>query len=254
MPTTVITNWGDALMTGLASGVAMFMAAIPKVIGALFILLIGWLISLALASLATNVLRKAGFDRLAERTGLSRFFQQVGINTDASGVIGKFVYWFFFLISLAVAIETLDIPAVNAVINAFLLWLPNLAVALVVLLIAYLIAGPIAGLVRGAVASAGVTNPGLFGGLAKAAIWIFAIVIAANQVQIADTLVNTLFIGFVAATALALGLAFGLGGRETASLLLRHWYQSAGGPTMTYNPNPVEPQRREPPEEPRRIA
>jgi hypothetical protein len=58
-------------------------------------------------------------------------------------------------------------------------------------------------------------------------VWGFAIVVAANQVGIAATLVNTLFMGFVGALALALGLAFGLGGRDTASEIVRNWYQAS---------------------------
>jgi hypothetical protein len=56
------------------------------------------------------------------------------------------------------------------------------------------------------------------------AVWVFGLVVAANQVGIASTLVNTLFMGFVAAAALALGLAFGLGGRDTAAQIVRNWY------------------------------
>ena len=254
MPTGVVTDWGQAIMTAIAGAVALFLGAIPKIIGALLILLVGWLISRVLGGLVASVLRGTGFDHLAERTGLSRFFDELGFTTDASGVMGKLVYWFFFLITLAVAVEALDIPAVNAVINAFLLWLPSLAVAVIVLLIAQLIAGPLAAIVRATMAEAGVANPRLFSDLTKVAIWLFAIVIAANAVQIGATLVNAIFIGFVAALTLAVGLAFGLGGRDTAALLVRRWYGQAEQSTPSRAP--VEPTRpeTEPPEEPRRVA
>lgn len=61
--------------------------------------------------------------------------------------------------------------------------------------------------------------------MARVAIWGFGIIIAINQIGIATTLVNTLFMGFVGALALALGLAFGLGGRDTAGEVVREWYQ-----------------------------
>ena len=53
----------------------------------------------------------------------------------------------------------------------------------------------------------------------------FAVIIAVNQIGIAATLINTLFGGIVFALALALGLAFGLGGRETAARMWQGWYQ-----------------------------
>jgi hypothetical protein len=81
--------------------------------------------------------------------------------------------------------------------------------------------------VRGATAQAGLGNPDLLGNIARVAVWVFAIVVAVNQIGIASTLVNTLFMGMVGALALGLGLAFGLGGRETAGEIVANWYRSA---------------------------
>ena len=63
--------------------------------------------------------------------------------------------------------------------------------------------------------------------VAKAAEWIFAIVVAVNQIGVATTLVNTLFMGVVGAAAIALGLAFGLGGQGTARQIVNDWYARA---------------------------
>jgi hypothetical protein len=61
--------------------------------------------------------------------------------------------------------------------------------------------------------------------VASGLVWAFAIVVAVNQIGIATALVNTLFMAVVGAVALALGLAFGLGGRETAGQIVQSWYQ-----------------------------
>jgi hypothetical protein len=61
--------------------------------------------------------------------------------------------------------------------------------------------------------------------IARAAIWGFGIVVAVNQIGVAQTLVNTLFMGLIGALALALGLAFGLGGRDTAGQIVDNWYR-----------------------------
>ena len=52
-------------------------------------------------------------------------------------------------------------------------------------------------------------------------------IVAINQIGIAANLVNTLFIGVVAAVALAFGLAFGLGGRDVAAQLTQRWYEQS---------------------------
>ena len=98
-------------------------------------------------------------------------------------------------------------------------------VALVVLVIGGLLANAASALVRGATSEAGLSNPQRLGRIASVAIWAFAIVIAVNQIGIAATLVNTLFMGVVGAVSLAAAIAFGLGGKDTAAQIVKKWYE-----------------------------
>jgi Conserved TM helix len=199
----------------------------PEVLGFAVILIIGWIIASALAAAvaAIFILRTVKFNDLAERAGISGFVQKMGVHTEAAGFLAQLVKWFVRLIVLVTAFDALGVPAVSQVLQQILLFLPNLIVALVVLVIAGLAANALAGLVRGATAESGLGNPDLLASIAKVAVWAFAIVIAANQLGIATTLINTLFMATVGPLALALGLAFGLGGRDTAAEIVRGWYQ-----------------------------
>jgi hypothetical protein len=221
---STVTSWGEAVMTSGAAALAMFLGAIPRVIGFLLILLIGWLIAAALAKATAALLRALRFNDLARRSGLADFFQRMGLQTDAAGALATIVKWFVRLIVLVVAFDALGLPAVSAVLSQLLMWLPNLVVALVVLVITGLAADALSSLVRGGSSEAGLSNPDLLAGIARVSVWVFGVVVAVNQIGIATTLVNTLFMGFVGALALALGLSFGLGGRDTAAEIVRSWY------------------------------
>jgi len=225
MLTTPVTSWADALLTSLAAGLAILFAAIPKLLGFAIILIVGWLIASAVAAAVAAVLRSVRFNDVARRSGFSDFVEKMGIKRDASGFLADLVKWFVRLIVLVSAFDALGLPAVSQVLQQLLLWLPNLAVALVILVIAGLVANALASLIRGATAEAGLGNPDLLATIARVAVWGFAIVVAVNQIGIATTLVNTLFMGLVGALALALGLAFGLGGRETAGQIVASWYR-----------------------------
>src|SRR4051812_2103814 len=225
MPTTPVTSWGEAVMTSLAAALAMFMAAIPKVIGFLVILIIGWLIAAALAKAVAGLLRAVKFNDLARKSGFTDFVQNMGMQTDAAGALATIAKWFVRLIVLVVAFDALGLPAVSEVLQQLLLWLPNLVVALVVLVLAGLAANALSSLVRGASAEAGLSNPAMLATIARVTVWAFGIVVAVNQIGIARELVNTLFMGFIAALAWALGLAFGLGGRDTAGEIVQTWYR-----------------------------
>ncbi len=229
MTTTTVYDWGQAVMTSVAAALALFLGAIPKIIGFLAILIIGWMIAGALTGLMARLLRSVRFNELAERSGISAFVRNMGVRTDASGMLATVVNWFLRLIVLVVAFDALGLPAVSQVLQQFLMWLPNLFVALVVLVVAGLAANALHALVRGATAEAGFGNADLLATIARVAVWAFAIVVAVNQIGIASTLVNTLFMGVVAALALGFGLAFGLGGRDTASEIVRGWYHASRG-------------------------
>src|SRR5512133_1237378 len=223
--TGTVTNWGAAIMTSLTAALSLFLAAIPRIIGFVVILLIGWLIAGVLAAAVAALLRAVRFNDLAQRSGISGFVQNMGIRRDAAGVLADIVKWFVRLIVLVVAFDALGLPAVSAVLQQFLLWIPNLVVAVVILVLTGLAANAVGDLVRGATAQAGFDNPDLFATIARVAIWGFGIVVAVNQIGVAQTLVNTLFMGLIGALALAIGLAFGLGGRDTAGQIVQNWYR-----------------------------
>lgn len=220
-----ISNWGAAMIASFTDAMSLFFSAIPRVLAALVILVIGWIVAAWIAKGIAALLRSVRFNELSERSGFSGFVQNMGVKTDAAGFLALLVKWFVRLIVLVVAFDALGLPAVSDVLRQLLLWLPNLVVALVVLVIGGLAANALSSLIRGATAKAGFTNPQLLEKVAYVAVWAFAVVVAVNQLGIAQTLVNTLFMALVGSAALAMGLAFGLGGRDTAGEIVRGWYR-----------------------------
>ena len=219
-----VQDWSEAVLTSLAGAMAMIFSAIPKVLAFAVILVVGWFVAGLIARLAGGLLRRVRFNELATRSGFAGFVGNIGVQTDAAGFLADLAKWFIRLIVLVVAFDALGLPAVSDVLRQLLLWLPNLAVGLVVLVIGGLLANAAAGLVRGATTSAGFRHPQLMANVARGGVWVFAIIIAVNQLGIAQTLVNTLFMGAVALAVLALGLSFGLGGRDVAARILERWY------------------------------
>src|SRR5438093_4860790 len=221
---TPITDWGVAFMTSMAAALALLLSGIPKVIGFVLILIVGWIIAGIVGRAVTRLLRAIDFERVAERTGLRGFVRQMGVTMTPSAVVGALASWLIKLVAVVVAFDTLGLPAVSQALQSLLLWLPNLVVAIAVLVLAGLAANALSRVVRGATAEAGFTNPDLLATITSAAIWGFGLVIAINQIGVATNLVTILFAGLVATVALAFGLAFGLGGRETAAQILSDWY------------------------------
>src|SRR6266568_1816200 len=222
-PITTITDWGQALLSSFTTAFALIFAFIPKLIGFLVIILVGWLIAMALGKAVTLLLRKVGFDNFSNRIGLTRFEQRMGIRLDPADFLGRIVFWLIILVFLVPAFDTLGLTSVNNILNALIAYIPNVFVAILILFLGVLLATVVADIVRGATATARIGNPNVFAEISRWAIILFATLMALTQLQIATALVIELFGAIVFGTALAFGLAFGLGGRDAA----KRWIESS---------------------------
>jgi small-conductance mechanosensitive channel len=224
---TATPSFTDALMASFRDAFSMILSAIPRILGFIVIVAIGWFVSSMLARGVTRLLRVIRFDELMQKSGLADFMTKMGTGTDSAGIVSGLVKWLVRIVVLLVAFDVLGLPAVSDVMRQLLLWLPNLVVAIFVLFIGGIAARTLGNIVRGATAEAGFANPETLANITRTTVWAFAIVVAINQLGIATNLINTLFTGFVGALAIALGLAFGLGGRDLASRTLENWYDQA---------------------------
>jgi len=224
---TVTPSFTETLMASFRDAFSMILSAIPRILGFIVVVAIGWFVSTILARAVTGLLRAIRFDELARKSGLADFLAKMSTGTDSAGVVAGLVKWLVRIVVLLVAFDVLGLPAVSDVMRQLLLWLPNLVVAIFVLFIGGIAARALGNIVRGATAESGFSNPETLANVVRTAVWAFAIVVAINQLGIATNLINTLFTGFVGALAVALGLAFGLGGRDLASRTLENWYDQA---------------------------
>lgn len=225
-----VTSWGTAVLTAFANALDLFLTFIPKLFGFLVILIVGLIVASLVAKGITALLRKTGFDRMADRIGITRVERSMHTRLDAAGVLGKVAYWFVLLIFLIPAVDALGLTTVSTILNQIIAFIPNVFVALLVLFLGTLLATFIADALRSAISRTSIGNPGILAGIAKWTIIGFAALIALEQLQIAPALFNELFAAVVGAAALAFALAFGLGGQDAA----RRWL-SRGDDTMPTN-------------------
>jgi hypothetical protein len=247
-----VQNWGDAVLISITDALRNFLGFLPALVGAILILTLGWILSGILAGVVERLLKTVGFERASETAGIAAFVRRSGSGWTASKVVAEIVKWFIRLVAIQAAAQILGMGQITQIINSILLFLPNLVVALAIVVLGAFIANFVSGLVRGTVGEMGFSNPDLIASVARYAIIVFAVVAAVDQLGIAETVVNTLLIGTVAAVALALGLAFGLGGQQTAAQIAQGWYeqgrkasqkvaQAAGDATATSAQRPRAP-------------
>ncbi len=225
-PISGIRDTSEAIYYSLYNALNRFISFLPALIGALLIVVIGWFISGFIANLIERGLKAVGLEAAVERSGIGEFVHRSGTTMTTSGIIAALIKYSIFLIFVQAAANVLGIPQITDITNRIILFIPNVIVAMAIIVIGSFIAQFLAGLVRSSVSELGVGNPNLLAKLTQYAIIGFAVVAAIDQLGIAEMLVNTLLIGLIGAIALALGLAFGLGGREVAAEITQKWYQS----------------------------
>lgn len=211
-----LATWSDILVQSLEILWTAFVGFLPRIIGALVVLIVGWLIAASLGMLVARIIRAIKLDELVEKLDLKKSAKRAGIDLSISGLVGWIVKWFLILTFFISAIDILGWSEVNDFLRDVVLYLPNVAVAVLILLAGFVLGKFIHDVVDGAVRTAKVNGADFFAGIAKWAIFVFAGAAALVQLGIAASVVEILLTGLVAMLSIAGGLAFGLGGRDAA--------------------------------------
>lgn len=219
----VFTTWMGILnesFQSLLSGLVLF---IPNLVIAAVLFIIGWLIGIGLERVVKQVVDALRLDAVLKAAGVERVIERAGYDLSLGTALGVLVKWFVIVVFLVASLDILHLGSVNAfLIEVVLGYLPQVIGAVLILLVAAIVADTVQRMVSGAARAADLQSANLMGSVARYSIWIFAILAALAQLQVATAFVQTLFTGVVIAVSLAIGLAFGLGGQVAAARYLEH--------------------------------
>lgn len=216
-----VQTWGETISISLVDFWVKIINFIPVFIGAMLIFLLGIIVASVFGKIIERFVKVLHVDQAIDRINVGEKLKKHGIEIQLSGFLGKLAQWFLILVFLMAATDILGLKQVTSFLNSTLLYLPNVVVATIILTIAFLLGNVAYVIVRGSTKAAGVMNATFLAKIIKWAIIIFGLLAALIQLGIATSLVNTIFTGLIAALSLASGLAFGLGGRDEAALILK---------------------------------
>jgi hypothetical protein len=213
-------SWNELIAEPVRQMLTKILNFLPVLLGALLILIVGWIIAKAIRRLVNWLLVTARFDALAEKTGISEVLSKGNLTVSAREVISGLVYWLIIIMVLVMAVDALGLPKASDVLSSLFAFVPKVIVAILVLIVAMFLASFVSGIVRTAAGNANLPSPELIAGISRWAIIIFAATIAMEQLGIAPLLVGTAFNIILGGVVLALALAFGLGGKDAAAKYL----------------------------------
>lgn len=192
----------------------------PKLFLAVLLFVVFLLIGATLNAVVSRFVSALRIDGLLAKSGFDVALQRAGITLNTGHFIGALVKWFFILTGLLIASNLLELNQVADFLTQIIYYIPSIVVAAVILVIGMIVADFAGKVITSTMTASGLHTGAFAGKVAKWAVFIFALIAALDQLGVAQTFINTLYIGIVAMIAIGGGLAFGLGGKEHASDLI----------------------------------
>ncbi len=189
---------------------------LPNLLSSVLIFILGVLLSLVLKAIFLRFLRAVKIDKISTKSGIVEALQKGGIKEPISLILSKLIGWLTIISFTFLSLRSLNVPAIEQILERFILYLPNILAAMVILFFGYLLSNFLGRTALIAAVNAGIKFSGLIGKLVKLTIFLLALTMALEQLGIGrGTIVITFAIVF-GGIILALAIAFGLGGRDIA--------------------------------------
>ena len=199
------------LSDGLENAGETILSFLPRLIGALVILIVGWLVARLIHKAFQRLLKAVGLDTLLERAGLSERLQAAGYT--ATDLAARAIYWIALLVVFLLTAEALDVKYLSDILTGLIGYLPLVVVAIVIVIVAAAVGAFLAEL------STPWSQERHIRWLPAAARWVMiglGIFVALNTLNIGEEIVNTLFMAVVGTVGATLVIAFGVGGISAA--------------------------------------
>ena len=199
---------------------------LPALVGALVILLLGWLVAKILKAALIKLLVAVRFEKFGERSGLSKFLSRGDIKHSLADILGAVFFWIIFLFFIDLAVDVLELSLIEDLINSIISFIPNLIAAVLIIIIGMFLSSFFKGVVKVAASSYDLAHRELLAKIVQYLIIFFTLAIALEQLGVAtQILVNSVLI-IVGAIAFGLALAFGLGSKDVAGKIVNKMLES----------------------------
>ncbi len=189
---------------------------IPAIVGAIVILIVGWLLAKLLESVVVRVLKAIHLDTASDKAGIANVLAQGDIKLTLSELIGAVIYWLVALVVIATALGTLNLTVASELISRLVEYVPNILAAIFILIIGAFLGNFVSTVVRTAASNAGIEGAKLLSKMTQTVIIIFAVVVAIEQLKIASALIVLSVNIILISIGIGLALAFGLGCKDIA--------------------------------------
>lgn len=209
--------------------------ALPAIFTAVAILIVAYFVGRFIADLVTSILTNLGFNNIFTILGLTTPSRRIVVSTESttppipsrtpSEIAGIVALVGIMLFATVAAVNILNIPALTALVSGIVIIFGRILAGLVIFAIGLFLAN----LAFNIITSSGDRQAQILGQVARIAIITLVSAMALQQIGVASDIVNLAFGLLLGAIAVAIALAFGLGGRDIAREQVQEWLNSFKG-------------------------
>lgn len=218
------STWKEVFFSSFASFLNAIVQMLPALIGALILLLLGWIVAKSISFVVLKLLRKVKFDQLAEKPPLAEYFEQAKLQTEPSKIIQKVIYWSIYLLFIITAAETLGLKMVSAEISKLVAYLPRLFSALLIFGIGVYLITFVRDFIRAATASLGMSTGKFISGSVFSLLLMLLMLTTLKQAGIDTDILTTNLTLILGALFFSFAISYGFASRDILSNILAGFF------------------------------
>jgi hypothetical protein len=193
----------------------------PPVFWSGVIIIVGLIFSKWMEILTVGLIERLRINQLLKMLGAEEILLRIDSRLNAPKFFGAIVKWFFIIVFLMAASDVLGMHQFSQFLSNVIGYFPNIFVSVLIFLVALYLTDFSQKLVLGTLERERITYSRFLSRSIVCGIWLFAILSILYQLKITPSLILVAFIGMVLTIALAVGIAFGLGGKDLAAKILK---------------------------------
>lgn len=214
-------TWGEVFNSSLQELWWGFIQFAPRLILAIILFILGWVISSIIAKAFEQVFKALNVDKLFNKAGASEVLHKAGLSLNSGYFIGQIMRWFVLIIFILPSLALVGLESIGDFLRYDVLtFLPRVIVAAFVLIIATIVSDAVSKAILAGAKTLSLSSSHMLASVARYAIWIFAFIVSLEQLGVNSAYMQILFTGIIAMLAIAGAIAFGLGGKDHASRLI----------------------------------
>ena len=217
-------SYTDSLLVSLRGVGHSIIEVIPRLLAALAIVLIGWLVARLVGRGLARLLEAARFNELADRMGVTELLRKARFAAKPSTLVGRFLYYLLMLMVVITAAETVGWTALSREISRLLAYLPQFFTALLFFVVGYYIVTFIRDIIRGAAASLGITAGRVLSSVVYYLLLLIVTLTALEQGGVNTDIITSNLLVVVGSVMLAASIAYGLASRHVLTNILAGYF------------------------------